>query len=76
MISLRRNKKPLLLENVKIDVIGDKRRLVVMDIETIDHRKVTFGMLPETAFSILEDLSMTALAISKKDEQELNNMYR
>ena len=66
----------MLLENVKIDVIGDERRLVVMDIETIDHRKVTVGMLPEPALSILEDLSTTALAISKKDEQELNNMYR
>ena len=76
MISIRRNRKPLLLENVKIDVIGDEKRLVVMNIETIDHRKVTIGMLPETAFSMLEDLSITTLGVSKKDKQELNNIYR
>lgn len=76
MISIRRNRKPLLLENVKIDVIGDEKRLVVMNIETIDHKKVTIGMLPETAFSMLEDLSITTLGVSKKDKQELNNIYR
>ena len=76
MISIRRNRKPLLLENVKIDVIGDEKRLVVMNIETIDHRKVTIGMLPETAFSMLEDLSITTLGVSKKEKQELNNIYR
>lgn len=66
----------MLLENVKIDVIGDEKRLVVMNIETIDHRKVTIGMLPEAAFSMLEDLSITTLGVSKKDKQELNNIYR
>ena len=76
MISIRRNRKPLLLENVKIDVIGDEKRLVVMNIETIDYKKVTIGMLPETAFSMLEDLSITTLGVSKKDKQELNNIYR
>ena len=76
MISIRRNRKPLLLENVKIDVIGNEKRLVVMNIETIDHKKVTIGMLPETAFSMLEDLSITTLGVSKKDKQELNNIYR
>ena len=76
MISMRRNRKPLLLENVKIDVIGDEKRLVVMNIETIDHKKVTIGMLPEAAFSMLEDLSITTLGVSKKEKHELSNIYR
>ena len=76
MISIRRNRKPLLLGNVKIDVIGDEKRLVVMNLETVDHRTVTVGMLPETAFSMLEDLSTTTLGAVKKRRQESEIMYR
>ena len=76
MISIRRNRKPLLLGNVKIDVIGDEKRLVVMNLETVDHKTVTVGMLPETAFSMLEDLSTTTLGAVKKRRNEAEIMYR
>lgn len=76
MISIRRNRKPLLLGNVRIDVTGDEKRFVVMNLETVDHKTVTVGMLPETAFSMLEDLSTTTLGVAKKGRQESEIMYR
>ena len=76
MISVRRNRKPLLLGNVRINVIGDEKRLVVMNLETMDHKTVTVGMLPETAFSMLEDLSISTLGITKGSKKDQEIMYR
>lgn len=75
MISLRKNRKPLLLGNVKIDVIGDEKRLVMMNLETVDHKTVIVGMLPETAFQMLEDLSVSTLGVSKKEKKEHDHMF-
>ena len=76
MISFRRNRKPLLLGNVKIDVIGDEKRLVVMNLETVDHKTVTVGMFPETAFSMLEDLSTSTLGVTKRSKKDTEIVYR
>ena len=57
MISFGRSRKPKLIGNVRIDVVGDGERMVLMSMETIDHKKVTVGMFPETAFEMLEELS-------------------
>ena len=76
MISIRKNRKPLLLGNVKIDVIGEDQRLVMMNLETVDHKVVTVGMLPETAFSMLEDLSTSTLGMTKRSKKDSEMMYR
>ena len=76
MISLRKNRKPLLLGNVKIDVIGDEKRLVVMNLETVDHKVVTVGMFPETAFEMLENLSISTLRVTKNGKKDSEIMYR
>ena len=76
MISFRRNRKPLLLGDVKVDVIGDEKRLVVMNLKTVDNKIVTVGMLPEIAFSMLEDLSVSTLRVTKKNKQDSEIMYR
>ena len=74
MISLKRNKKPLLLKNLNVNIIGDERRLVKMNLETIDHRTVTVLMLPETAMEMLEELSTSTLGVTKR-ERERNKIW-
>ncbi len=76
MISLRRNRKPLLLGNINVDVIGDEKRLVQMNLEAVDHRTVTVVMLPETAIEMLEELSTSTLGVVKRNKQNLDMMFR
>ena len=74
IISLRR--KPLLLRDAKIDVIGDDKRLVIMNLETVDHKRVTIGVPPEVAIAMLEDLSISTLGIAKKEKSDTDIMFR
>ncbi len=66
----------MLLGNVNIDVIGDEKRLVVMNLETVDHKRVTVGMLPETAIQMLENLSISTLGVVKRDKADKDVMFR
>lgn len=74
IINLR--KKPLLLKDVKIEIIGDDKTIVMMNLETIDHKTVTVGMLPSVAFAMLEELSITTLGVTKRDKKDKEIMYR
>ena len=76
MSIMKFRKKPLLLRNARIDVIGNEVRLVIMDLETIDNKRVTIGVPPEVAFAMLEDLSISTLGIVKKEETDTETMYR
>ena len=75
MISFGRIGKPKLIEDVRIDVVGDGERMVLMSMETIDHKKVTVGMLPETAFEMLEELSITTLGVAKREKRGKDVMF-
>ena len=74
IINLR--KKPLFLKDVSIDVIGDEQRLVMMRLETVDHKNVVVGMPPEVAVAMLEDLSTTTLRAVKRNRTDEEVMYR
>ena len=76
MSIMKFRKKPLLLRNARIDVIGNDVRLVIMDLETVDNKRVTIGVPPEVAFAMLEDLSVSTLGIVKKDKKEQEIMFR
>ena len=65
----------MLLEDVKIGVVGDDQRLVMMDLETVDHKTVTVGMLPETAFAMLEELSISTLGMAKREKRGKDVMF-
>ena len=76
MSIIKFRKKPLLLRNARIDVIGNDIRLVIMDLVTVDNKRVTIGVPPEVAFAMLEDLSISTLGIVKKDKKEQEIMFR
>ena len=66
MSILSRKGKPMMLTNVEITSIGDEKKLVVMNLTSVDRRRMTVALLPETAVVMLEELSTTTLGVNKR----------
>ena len=69
-------KKPLLLKNFRIDLAGSEHPLVIMNLETSDKKKMTIGVPPNIAFSMLEELSIFTLGVTKREKTDTETMYR
>ena len=68
--------KPKILVGVEIRSIGGDEKIVVMELMDIKKRRTTVALPPDVAFSMLEDLSITTLGLSKKGKKDSEIMYR